>query len=97
MPKKQVRVPNGGIYAMYHGGYSYAAPDVEDAEHFASVAAAKEAMRGRLAGRDSGFPTVDESATMHIFLGGHPRDYSDPYPDRVLSHGPRGGIRTERA
>lgn len=96
MPKKQVRVPNGGVYAMYHGGGSYAAPDVEDAEHFASVAAAKEAMRGRLAGRDRAFPTVDESAIMDVFTGGHPRDYADPYPDLRLSHGPRGGIRQER-
>lgn len=40
-------------------------------------------------------PTVDESATMWLYLY-DPREVIDPYPDRIITIGPREGIRMEK-
>jgi hypothetical protein len=45
--------------------------------------------------RDGDTPCV-ESDEMLLFFA-DPRESSDPYPDLILSRGPRGGIRMERA
>ena len=84
------------VWAMWHGGYSYAVPELSDAEPFDSLAHATRVFAARLANDDRFTPCVDRSSTMHVFTGGHPETYRDPYPDRVLSVGPRGGIRSER-
>ena len=40
------------------------------------------------------YPCVDETAEMWIFFG--PPAEQDGYPDRILSVGPRGGVREQR-
>lgn len=86
------------IYAMWHGGSSYAAPDNfrrRDVESFPSLQAAIVEFRHRASGRDSYYPAVDESSEMMIYRADPYRD-SDAYPDLLLRVGPRGGVIRER-
>lgn len=84
------------VWALFHYGYSYAAPYVDEAEAFDSLAACRDAFAYRLSGRDSYYPCTDESATASVYFA-DPRESHDPYPDRVLTVGPRGGIKENRA
>lgn len=99
------------IYALWHGGSSYAHGDVEtDVETFPSIRAAVDALQDRSKlghgwqmpfyyadGRTARVytPNADDSSMWLWFAD--PRGNADPYPDRVLSFGPRGGVRVERA
>lgn len=81
------------VYAQFHcPGYSTPYPD--DYETFDSIKEAKEAF-WRRCDFDPRFPCVDkEFAEMHLFFG-LPAE-QDCYPDRILTIGPRDGIRCER-
>lgn len=91
------------VYGMWYGGRgNYATPSTEDAEQFNSISHAKQVFNARYQGRDpiSGqhTPLVGDDAEMHIFHGGqHPNEMNDPYPDRIIRRGKRGGTRVERA
>lgn len=82
------------VYGLFHGGYSYAHPELNQAEEFASIKHAKQTMADRASGRDRRFPAVDEGAEMHLYKG-NPADMRDPYPDRIIRRGKRGAWRAE--
>lgn len=84
-----------------------------DTETFESIAAARTAFQDRYRhgnrwkqhfayvskpADDVYTPTVDESSTMWLFFYDPTAEgVTDPYPDKILSFGPRGGIRMENA
>jgi hypothetical protein len=98
------------VWATWHGGDSYSVGIIEDnLEVFDSLEAAKEALVSREAhgdwmrqtfryadGRVAHVycPGVDNSELFVYF--GDPRGDCDPYPDRIISIGPRGGVRVQR-
>ena len=84
------------IYGLFHGGYSYACPELDDAEELDSQSHAVRVFRSRVQGRDRRYPGIDDSAVFDLYFGSHPETMRDPYPDVRLSVGPRGGIRAER-
>ncbi len=84
---------------FWHGGSSYAMFDLSDPSHaetFSSMEAAKAEFASRA--NDRFYPCVDRVSpddggpSAWVFLG----EVSD-YPDRVMSFGPRGGVRVDRA
>ena len=82
------------VWGMFHGGGNYAHPYVrEDTEHFDSLAKAKEEFLYRCR-YDLRYPCTGNDATMTIWYR-DPREERDPYPDRLLSFGPREGLRDE--
>ena len=82
-------------WMLWFGGSSYAAPTTDDAEEFDTIKEAREAFEAR-ADFDPYFPCVSEDTCAHLFFA-DPRETSDPYPDRVLTLGPRGGVREDNA
>jgi len=83
------------VYALWYGGPSYDCPSVEDdLEEFDSLASAKRALQAR-DDSDPYYPCVSESELQVFFTD--PRGLSDPYPDRVYTLGPRGGVRCDHA
>lgn len=83
------------VYGMFHDP-SYSPPMPDDAEEFSSMAHARRTFADRSGGRDRQFPAVSSEAEMHLFVGSHPKDMRDPYPDRIVKKGKRGGTRVER-
>jgi len=98
------------VFALWHGGSSYSGDGMESLETFPSIAAAGDALRQRaLLGHhypqhfeyvnkpaeDALTPNADEGPSMTLYLGDDPTDVRDPYPDRLLTIGPRGGLRQE--
>ena len=83
------------VYAVWYGGPSYSAPYVQDhTEEFDSIQEAKDTF-WRRADFDPYYPCVEDSEMQLFFYD--PRDNTvDPYPDRILTMGPRGGVRMER-
>ena len=88
---------------LWHGGSSYEVGYIdEDTEEFPSLAAAKDAFAGRADTLETYYPCVSEDTpedggpSAQVFFA-DPREFADPYPDRVLSFGPRGGVRVEHA
>jgi hypothetical protein len=84
-------------YMIWQGGANYAVSGIEDTEAFDSIAAAVEAFTHRASGTDSYYPVVrGHGSEGHLFFS-DPRDLTsgDVYPDRIISEGPRGGIRME--
>jgi hypothetical protein len=89
------------VWMLWHGGASYAAPDVskrEDCEAFDSL---REALADFCARPGSRYysaverrPAGDGGPSAHIFFA-DPFGRRDPYPDRVLFFGPKGGLRME--
>jgi hypothetical protein len=79
------------VYAHWYGGSSYSAPTNEDTEEFSSIQSAKDAF-WRRADFDPYYPCVEDSSMLLYFSD--PRETNDPYPDRELTLGPRGGIRS---
>jgi diadenosine tetraphosphatase ApaH/serine/threonine PP2A family protein phosphatase len=78
------------IYALWHGGSSYAVPTIpQDIERFDSIRAAREAFKARR-DWDPYYPCV-EGSSMYLYFS-DPTGNPDPYPDRVLIEGPRGGL-----
>lgn len=71
------------MFALWHGGHSYAPPNVEqDTEDYDSLQDAREAFEARIANTDGRTPCVDGSR-MEIFYG-DPRETRDPHPDLVI-------------
>jgi hypothetical protein len=82
------------VYALWFGGSSYAYPTVkDDLEEFASIASAKRVFYSR-SDHDPYYPCVEDTCEMFLFFDRPPE--TDPYPDRILTLGPRGGVRVER-
>ena len=82
-------------YGLWYGGSSYAAPSVRrDTEEFDSIQEAKQTMERRYDNDDRSTPCVTDESEMQLFFS-DPRKMDDPYPDRVLKFGPRGGVRME--
>lgn len=88
------------VYALWHGGSSYAAPEYSDLEVFDSLADFKAEFLSRLS--NSYYPCVTEESpdmggpSAWVFLGTKPED-GDLYPDRVAYFGPRGGFHLDPA
>lgn len=101
------------IFAVWHGGASYAEPMIPDhVETFSSLQAARDEFESRC-DRWATFHyadgRTDETETpcvsrdipeqggpeMTVWLY-DPRESDDPYPDRLIHFGPKGGILTER-
>ena len=88
-----------GWYMLFHGGHSYSAPSVHDdtPEFFDTLEAAKWAFEARTSGYHSHlYPCTDETATAWLFAD-NPRKTGCEYPDRIITLGPRNGVRLERA
>lgn len=77
------------VWALWHGGHSYASPDMSHLETFESQTAAVEACRDRYDNVDGRTPAVDESSGMTVWLA-DPSDSDDPYPDRLIVRSDRG-------
>ena len=89
-------------WAVFNGGVNYSpgSPhELRDIEEFRSIAAAGDALYARVHDWVPGFGNVDrETASMHVWLA-CPNDGAgdvQEYPDRVITIGPRDGIRIER-
>ncbi len=97
------------IFGVWHGGANYGVGDLnESVEIFDSLRAARAALsdRERLRAHwlhtftyaDGRVERVEtpcvENSSMTIWFA-DPRNNPDPYPDRLLTVGPRGGIRME--
>lgn len=99
------------IYALWHGGINYAAPYVsDDTEAFDTISQAVNEFRRRAF---SGYGTFDyiskppesidtpcarDGASMSLyFYDPTADDVRDPYPDRLIEIGPRGGIQVSKA
>lgn len=82
------------VYMQWHGGYSYAG--FGDTETFPSIREAVAEFRHRARGGDRYYPCVEGSVAW-LFFSDPAECVGDPYPDRVLEEGPRGGVRVERA
>ena len=86
------------IKALWYGGSSYSCPnpelDAKDIESYDSIKDALDMFWRRYNNMVSpATPCVDESTEMHLYLG---NEYTPNGPDRIISIGPRGGIRVER-
>ena len=88
---------NTRVWGLFHDPGSYAHPELSDAEPFTSVSHARNVFHHRVNGGDSYYPAVSDQAELHLYLGHHPDEMHDPYPDRIVKKGPRGGTNVERA
>jgi hypothetical protein len=97
------------VFVLWSGGSSYGSPDMDDLEVFGSLTAAKNAFADRYADGSSWVqdfpyvnrapqctyvPAVDRDAWMNVYLA-DPTNSDDPYPDRLITFGPKGGVRSE--
>jgi len=89
-------------YGLFHGVGNYSTYITNrDIEEFNSIADAKHAFWVR-ADFDSYYPCVDMTMEMQISFEDPRTDGSDidfiefGYPDRIISLGPRGGVKVER-
>ena len=84
-------------WAMWFGGVNYAHP--ERSERFDSLGEAVAVFGARLDGHDpvEGLATpCVESPEMLVYFGQAPEGQVDPYPDRLVRLGPKGGVKVER-
>lgn len=91
------------VWMLWHGGGSYAHGYIpEDLEHFESFAEAKRSFDRRADSSATYYPCVerepaeDGGQSAWIFFY-DPSEVCDPYPDRILEYGPRGGLRVSYA
>ena len=85
------------VYGLWHGGASYAVGAYSDIEPFDSLADAKRTLVARYMNYEQpATPCVEKDETSIWIFEAMPDDNGDLYPDRVLSFGPRGGIKMER-
>lgn len=91
------------VWAVFNGGVNYtpgSVHEVRDIELFTSLRAAGDTLWSRVNGRAFGFDSVDrDTASMHVWLA-CPNDGAGEvteYPDRVITIGPRDGIRVVQA
>jgi len=90
-------------WAVGNYGANYTPGDVREVTHleeFASMREAGEALWRRVRGMDQDFRLADRDSTLHVWLSNpQGEDYvwpflaGDEYPHRVISIGPRDGIR----
>ncbi len=93
------------VYGLWHGGASYAPSGLEHLERFGSIAEAKRELGEREGSRGphhfdfvnrepeaTETPCV-EGSSMWLFFA--LPEGPDPYPDRILTIGPREGVRME--
>lgn len=89
-------------FMLWHGGASYAVPETDDAEQFDSLAELCRAFERRSWSSETYYPCVSNEPPEeggpqgHVYLR-DPRTVADPYPDRIVRFGPRGGLRLELA
>lgn len=94
-------------WMLWHGGASYAHGDiVADIEHFDSLRAAMRSFDSRADSWNTYYPCVEREPAENggqsawIFFA-DPNDPAngprDPYPDRILEYGPRGGLKVSYA
>ena len=85
------------VYGLWYGGSNYSVGYVDsDIEVFESIEAAKATLVTRYFNRNGQFPGVsfDETEIQLYFYD--PTHFHDPYPDRIIKFGPRGGIVVEK-
>ena len=84
-------------WMLWHGGSSYSVGSIpEDLEAFETLADARSAFRARAESFDPYYPcchpeTVEDGGPSAWLFLAYP-DGRDPYPDRILECGPRGGL-----
>jgi hypothetical protein len=89
------------VWGVFNGGANYSPGSVHelrDIEEFPTMRAAGVALWRRVRGWEGDFPNVDADASLHLWFA-CPNDGAgdvQEYPDRVVTVGPRGGIRVER-
>lgn len=97
------------VYGMWWGGESYSEGDMDSLEKFPSIEDAKYQFWLRYASNGKGpvlfdyvnrnrnytfVPTVTESSTLKLYFYNPTND--DNGPDRIISFGPRKGVRVEK-
>jgi hypothetical protein len=87
------------VWMLWRGGVNYAAPEISDAEPFASLRAAATEFARRTEYESRYYPGAypEPSGPSAWIMFGDERPGGDVCPDRVLSFGPRGGVRIRRA
>lgn len=90
------------VSMLWHGGSSYGVGTIpEDLEEFDSLKQAIRVFDARYNEFDPYYPCVDNSSSAWVFFGTieevSANSNGDYYPDRVLSFGPRGGVKVEHA
>lgn len=81
------------VWTLWYGGSCYAAPDPsKDAETFESMKDAIVEFNRRFS--NPYFPCVAQDAEMQVFFS-DPAESRDPYPEKVLKRGIRGGVVVE--
>lgn len=89
-------------WLLWHGGSSYAVPEIpNDLEHFDSMRELRDSF-WRRQDHDPYFPCVSDDEQENGGQSGYvylrdPTGEQDPYPDRIIEHGARGGIRVSPA
>jgi hypothetical protein len=90
------------VWMQWWGGYNYGHGEIDESEQFDSMkAAADEFWRryefGDFHRNSEGFfcPGVGRESEMRVYFS-DPAEMRDPYPDRLITFGPRGGVRVER-
>jgi len=78
------------VQALWYGGPNYALSTQDDIETFDSIKRAKEVFFDRQ-DWDHYRPCVQDSE-MHLYF----HKFTENGPDRILTMGPRGGVRMER-
>lgn len=88
-------------WMLWHGGSSYAHGYIpEDLEHFGGLTEAIRSFDARADSSNTYYPCVerepaeDGGQSAWIFFA---EPGGDPYPDRILEYGPRGGLRVTHA
>lgn len=88
------------VFLAWYGGPSYRASSwTDDVEELPSIAAAVDLCRNRYANVDGRTPCVEydewNGRTAGLVFLYDPRadDVRDPYPDREITIGPRGGFK----
>ena len=88
------------VWTQWYGGSSYACPLHSEPTHWERFKSMKQAKRvfASRSDFDPHFPCVGNDAEMQLYFFGPSEDIEpwkmrDPYPDRILTIGPRGGVR----
>lgn len=90
------------VWMLWHGGASYAVGDImHDIEEFDSLREAIRSFDGRADSSNTFYPCVErepqdeggQSAWIFLYDPRSEDVRGDPYPDRILEYGPRGGVR----
>jgi hypothetical protein len=83
------------VWMQWWGGYNYGHGEIDESEVFDSLKAARDEFWRRFNRFDSYYPCVGEESEARIYFS-DPAEMRDPYPDRLMRFGPRGGVVVER-